>query len=310
MHPLSNTREGMIQIAAAVANLGEGLLALIDTAGKAALATPSTAAARFIVVDSDANFATLCPLEAGRQVRVKLAGTCNPGDGLTVNADSKAVAAGANDPVYLIAEEAGIDAQEVLARAPAHTPAPPADELPAIAEGDAGKVLRVKEDESGVEFGTPVAELPTPVEGDAGKVLTVNAEEDGVEWTTPAAGALPAQEPGNPNGSILEVTDGTPAWRDAPVEVPAAGESDTGKVLTASYDNPPAWQPAPTELPDMSSVGANAVLGVDAATPSWRWGGSLVEMLESIVEALPTENPGTAGRLYKDGDLIKISAGI
>jgi hypothetical protein len=310
MHPLSNTREGMIQIAAAVANLGEGLLALIDTAGKAALATPSTAAARFIVVDSDANYASLCPLEPGRQIRVKLAGECGPGDRLTVNADSKAVTAGADDPVYLIAEEAGIDGQDVLCRAPAEVPAPPADELPAIAEGDAGKVLRVKEDESGVEFGTPVAELPTPVEGDAGKVLTVNAEEDGVEWATPAAGALPAQEPGNPNGSILEVTDGTPAWRDAPVEVPTPTEGENGFILSAVYDNPPQWSPAPMGLPDMTGVGPSAVLGVDADTPSWRSGASLVEMLEAIVAALPTSNPYDPGKLYVDGDTIKISAGI
>ncbi len=281
MHPLSNTREGMIQIAAAVANLGEGLLALIDAAGKAALATPSTAAARFIVVDADANYATLCPLEAGRQVRVKLSGTCNPGDGLTVNADSKAVAAGAADPVYLIAEEAGIDGQDVLARAPANVPAPPADELPAIASGDAGKVLRVKEDESGVEFGTPVAELPTPVEGDAGKVLTVNAEEDGVEWTAPAAGA----------------------------SVPTPTTGDAKKLLRVNPTED-GYDLAGTYLDDavlvLNGAAGGIVFGPVGSAPRMdNNGGDLL-----IVQNIPTSDPGVSGALWNDSGTLKLSAGI
>jgi hypothetical protein len=281
MHPLSNTRAGMIQIAAAAANLGEGLLALIDTAGKAALATPSTAAARFIVVDSDANYATLCPLEAGRQVRVKLAGACNPGDGLTVNADSKAAAAGADDPIYLIAEEAGIDGQDILCRAPAEIPAPPADELPAIASGDAGKVLRVKEDESGVEFGTPVAELPTPVEGDAGKVLTVNAEEDGVEWTTPAAGA----------------------------SVPTPTTGDAKKLLRVNPTED-GYDLAGTYLDDavlvLNGAAGGIVFGPVGSAPRMdNNGGDLL-----IVQNIPTTDPGVSGALWNDSGTLKLSAGM
>jgi hypothetical protein len=299
MHPLSNTREGMIQIPAAVANLGEGLLALIDTAGKAALATPSTAAARFIVVDADANYATLCPLEPGRQVRVKLAGECGPGDRLTVNADSKAVTASADDPVYLIAEEAGIDGQDVLCRAPAEIPAPPADELPAIAEGDAGKVLRVKEDESGVEFGTPVAELPTPVEGDAGKVLTVNAEEDGVEWATPAAGALPEQEVGNPDGSILEVTAGVAAWRDAPREVPEQDAAADGSVLY-TYEGRPEWHDPPT--PDAHDLVLKDTADGDFVTISGTAG--TIHFYN-----LPTSDPAVVGQLWNNMGTLSVSNG-
>jgi hypothetical protein len=285
MHPLSNTREGMIQIPAAAANLTPGLLAKIDSNGKAALAGLSSApvAGRYVVIESDATTATLLPIEPGRQVRVTLYGDCNPGEELACTVDSKAVRKADTTGLssILVAEEAGVDGQMVLARGIAAyvEPAPP-DELPAIAEGDAGKVL------------------------------TVNAEEDGVEWATPAAGALPAQEPGNPNGSILEVTDGTPAWRDAPVEVPTPTEGENGFILSAVYDNPPQWSPAPMGLPDMTGVGPSAVLGVDADTPSWRSGASLVEMLEAIVAALPTSNPYDPGKLYVDGDTIKISAGI
>jgi hypothetical protein len=276
MHPLSNTREGMIQIAAAVANLGEGLLALIDTAGKAALATPSTAAARFIVVDSDANYATLCPLEAGRQVRVKLSGECGPGDGLTVNADSKAVAAGADDPVYLIAEEAGIDGQDVLARAPAEIPAPLADELPAIAEGDAEKVLAVKADESGVE------------------------------WMTPAAGALPEQEVGNPDGSILEVSAGVAAWRDAPRELPDHDGQADGNVV-GIVGGAPAWR-TPRELPEGGNAGDVLTVGT---VPEWQAPPApTVAQLEAAVALLPTSDPYEAGKLYVDSGTIKVSAGV
>ncbi|MBU4459268.1 MAG: hypothetical protein KJ579_01770 [Verrucomicrobia bacterium] len=132
MHPLSNTREGLIQLPAAAANLTEGLLALIDVAGKAALATPSTAAARFLIVDSDANYATLCPIEPGRQVRVKLAGTCNPGDPLAVTAASKAAVATSADRTVLLAEEAGVDGQMVLARGVAYLPVVPSLPTPGV----------------------------------------------------------------------------------------------------------------------------------------------------------------------------------
>jgi len=52
MHPLSNTREGLIRIPAAVANLTPGLVAKIDSNGKAALAGLSSApvAGRYVIV--------------------------------------------------------------------------------------------------------------------------------------------------------------------------------------------------------------------------------------------------------------------
>jgi hypothetical protein len=60
--------------------------------------------------------------------------------------------------------------------------------IPAIATGDALKVVRVKSDESGMELATVPVELPAIEEGDAGKVLTVNAEESGYALATPSTG--------------------------------------------------------------------------------------------------------------------------
>lgn len=60
--------------------------------------------------------------------------------------------------------------------------------LPAIAAGDALKVIRVKTDETGLELAAVPVELPAIEEGDAGKVLAVNAEETGYELQTPSTG--------------------------------------------------------------------------------------------------------------------------
>lgn len=56
------------------------------------------------------------------------------------------------------------------------------NELPAIAAGDAGKVLKVNAGETGTEWGNIPNELPTIGSGDAGKVLKVNSGETGTEW--------------------------------------------------------------------------------------------------------------------------------
>ena len=56
------------------------------------------------------------------------------------------------------------------------------NELPAIAAGDAGKVLKVNSGETGTEWGAVPNELPAIAAGDAGKVLKVNSGENGVEW--------------------------------------------------------------------------------------------------------------------------------
>ena len=58
------------------------------------------------------------------------------------------------------------------------------NELPAIAAGDAGKVLKVNSGESGTEWGSIPNELPAIAAGDAGKVLKVNSGETGTEWGT------------------------------------------------------------------------------------------------------------------------------
>jgi hypothetical protein len=72
----------------------------------------------------DAALSTVAPLVAERNVRLKLKGTCNPGDQLVLAAIAGAdagmvrlipVAAGTYR-VIAIAEEAGVDGQLVLAR--------------------------------------------------------------------------------------------------------------------------------------------------------------------------------------------------
>lgn len=187
--PLTNTVEGRISIAAAAADLTVGLMAKIDSAGKAALAGSSYApvAARFVVLDSDDVNATLVPIEPGRQVRVTLSGTCTPGEELACTSEGKAIRLADTMGLcpILVAEEAGVNGQLVLARGlAAYVKPDPAAELPAISTGDAHKALVVKSDESGVEWeALPAAELPAIASGDAAKVLTVKADETGVEFS-------------------------------------------------------------------------------------------------------------------------------
>lgn len=119
-------------------------------------------------------------------------------------------------------------------------------ELPAIEEGDESKVLAVKSDGSGVEYvDLPADELPTPTEGDAGKVLAVNAEETGMELVDPPSG-------------LPEITEG-----------------DSGKFLSVKVDEsgyelttPPTLQTASAETLGVVKVGTGLSItdGVLSAT--------------------------------------------
>ena len=73
---------------------------------------------------ADAALVSVRPVEAGRKVRLKLKGTCNPGDVLVLAAIAGSDAgmvralptAGGTYRGLAIAEEAGVDGQLVLAR--------------------------------------------------------------------------------------------------------------------------------------------------------------------------------------------------
>lgn len=91
------------------------------------LPTAITVLANLIVGDPnvDAGDVTLVPLTPGKQHRVRLKGTCNPGDQLCLADTStaadkgkvRALPAAAGDYIVLaVAEEAGVDGQLVLLR--------------------------------------------------------------------------------------------------------------------------------------------------------------------------------------------------
>lgn len=67
-------------------------------------------------------------------------------------------------------------------------------EIPTPETTDEGKVLTVSVDSSGetpvaeYDLAAPASGLPAIASGDAGKVLTVNAGETGAEWASPAGG--------------------------------------------------------------------------------------------------------------------------
>jgi hypothetical protein len=288
MHPLSNTREGMIQIPAAAANLTPGLLAKIDSNGKAALAGASYApvAGRYVVVESDATTATLLPIEPGRQVRVTLYGDCNPGEELACTVDSKAVRKADTTGLssILVAEEAGVDGQMVLARGiAAYVEPTPPDELPAIATGDAGKVLAVKTDESGVEFVTPSGsepEIPAIASGDAGKVLAVKGDESGVEFVNPVGSSVPAPTTGDAK-KILRVNAGEDSYE-------LAGTYLDDAVLV------------------LQGAAGGIVFGPVGSAP--RMDNNGADLL--IVQNIPTSDPSVAGALWNDGGTLKLSTGM
>ncbi len=108
----------------------EGFLTVLthDTgAPELKLPAANTDLANLIVVDpgADTEDVTVTPLTPGKQARVKLEGTCNPGDQLVLAdvatpADAgmvRALPAAAGDyNVLAIAEEAGVDGQLVKLR--------------------------------------------------------------------------------------------------------------------------------------------------------------------------------------------------
>ena len=127
----SNTRVGDIRVLAGEALTGmEGrLVKMTHDTGVAEVKLPAANSdyALYLVIEGGADAArvSIRPVEAGRNVRLVLSGTCNPGDVLVL-ADTGTAAdkgkvrvlpAGAGTYRGLaIAEEAGVDGQLVLAR--------------------------------------------------------------------------------------------------------------------------------------------------------------------------------------------------
>ena len=127
----SNTRYGDFPIAAAEDLTGkeDRLVELVNSSGTAVVQLPSanTDYALYLLVEGAASGenVTVRPLTPERNVRVLLKGTCNPGDTLvladvgTAADKGKVRALPASAGTYrglLIAEEAGVDGQLVLAR--------------------------------------------------------------------------------------------------------------------------------------------------------------------------------------------------
>ena len=63
------------------------------------------------------------------------------------------------------------------------------NELPAVTPEDAGKIVRVKADGTGIEY-TGEAELPPITSSDGGKVCKVKDDHSGVEWGEAGGGAF------------------------------------------------------------------------------------------------------------------------
>ena len=130
MSKQTNTRVGDIVVAANEDLTGmEGRLArIVSDSGTPKAALPDDVAnpVLYVILEGGAAGAnvTLRPLSPDRNVRVKLNGTCVPGDRLTLAAingtlDGQAVKlpAAADDYfVWGIAEESGVDGQDILSR--------------------------------------------------------------------------------------------------------------------------------------------------------------------------------------------------
>ena len=126
----SNTRVGDIRVLAGedLTDKEGYLVKLTHDAGVPEVKLPAaiTDYALYLVQDenTDAGLVSIVPLEPIRNVRLKLKGTCNPGDvlGLAAIAGSDAgrvralPTAGGTYRGLAIAEEAGVDGQLVLAR--------------------------------------------------------------------------------------------------------------------------------------------------------------------------------------------------
>ena len=102
------------------------LVKIKNDSGKAKFALPdaTTDLALFVVVDGDDTTTAALPISPERDVRLKLSGTCNPGDVLVLavpdgTVDGAVRALPADPGTYrgiAIAEEAGVDGQDILAR--------------------------------------------------------------------------------------------------------------------------------------------------------------------------------------------------
>ena len=127
----SNVQVGAVVVLAyATLEDKEGYLAeLINDNGTAKVQLPSavTDLAIYLILEGAAagQRASVQPLESGRNVRVKLKGTCNPGDKLCLADVATPADAGkvrtipsANGTYYgfMVAEEVGVDGQLVKAR--------------------------------------------------------------------------------------------------------------------------------------------------------------------------------------------------
>ena len=127
----TNTRVGDIRVAAGEDLTGkEGFLAkMAHDSGvpEVLLPTANGDYALYVLIEgaADGENVSLRPIEAGRNIRVKLDGTCNPGDVLvladvaTAEDKGKVRALPEDAGTYrglAIAEEAGVDGQLVLAR--------------------------------------------------------------------------------------------------------------------------------------------------------------------------------------------------
>jgi hypothetical protein len=127
----TNTRTGDIPVAAGddLTSMEDRLVKLANSSGSPVASLPAANGdlALFLVVEGAAagKTATLRPLNPDRNVRALLKGTCNPGDTLVLAdvgtaADKGKVralpAAAGTYRGLLIAEEAGVDGQLVLAR--------------------------------------------------------------------------------------------------------------------------------------------------------------------------------------------------
>jgi len=127
----SNTRVGDIRVAAGEDLTGkEGFLVKMthdSSVPEVLLPTASGDYALYVVIEgaADTENVSLRPIEAGRNSRVKLDGTCDPGDVLVLADVATAVDKGKLRALpedagtyrgLAIAEEAGVDGQLVLAR--------------------------------------------------------------------------------------------------------------------------------------------------------------------------------------------------
>lgn len=124
----SNTQPGAIQVLAAANLTGqEGrLVVMSNNSGTAEVGLPAAATdrAEYLLLEGApaGKFATVVAVDRGRNWRVRLTGTANPGQELTLATGAAAgavrtVPADAGDYyVFLRAEEAGVDGQLLLVR--------------------------------------------------------------------------------------------------------------------------------------------------------------------------------------------------